>query len=228
MSPRKAAALRGAGNGQSLREHLIATAERLIASRGSAALTVREIAREAGVADGVLYNHFDGKEDLLAHAVAAHLKTIEASLGDLPVPGEGDVGDNLRAHVRYGIGLHRALVPLMEGLRAEPEVVHKFTRIVPPDGNWRDRLLAYLRGERDLGRLAPAAPVEAAATMIVGVCHELVLTLLLPGAADSGIAREPPEAGAVVSVILDGIRRLGTSWAVSEGGGAGRSASRRG
>ena len=56
--------LRGAGDGQNLREHLIATAERLISSRGTAALTVREIAREAGVADGVLYNYFDGKEEI--------------------------------------------------------------------------------------------------------------------------------------------------------------------
>ena len=84
MSPRRAAALRGAGDGQNLREHLIAAAERLISSRGSAALTVREIAREAAVADGVLYNYFDGKEDLLANALAAHVRTIEAGLGDLP------------------------------------------------------------------------------------------------------------------------------------------------
>ena len=164
--------LRDAGDGQSLRAHLIATAERMIAARGTAALTVREIAREAG---------------------------------DLPVPGQGDVAVNLRAHVRYGIALHRALLPLMDGVRSQPEVMNRFTGLVQPDGNWRDRLLAYLRAERDLGRLAPAAPVEAAATMIVGVCHELVLALL-PGAADSGLTREPPEADAVVSVILDGIR----------------------
>ena len=49
--------LRGAGDGQNLREHLIATAARLIAQRGTGALTVREIARAAQVADGVLYNY---------------------------------------------------------------------------------------------------------------------------------------------------------------------------
>ena len=110
--------LRGAGDGQNLREHLIATAERLISSRGTAALTVREIAREAGVADGVLYNYFDGKEDLLANAVAAHVRTIQAGLGDLPRPGEGDVAENLRTHVRYGIALHRALLSLHGGAAA--------------------------------------------------------------------------------------------------------------
>jgi len=197
--------LRGAGDGQNLREHLIATAERMIASRGTAALTVREIAREAGVADGVLYNYFDGKEDLLANAVAAHLRTIEAGLGELPHAGEGDVAENLRTHVRYGIALHRALQPLMAGLRPEPEVVSRFTGLVGPD-NWRDKLLSYLRAERDLGRLAPGAPVEAATTMIVGVCHELVLTLLLPDGADADIFAPLPDPGDVVAVVLDGIR----------------------
>jgi len=197
--------LRGAGDGQNLREHLIATAERMIASRGTAALTVREIAREAGVADGVLYNYFDSKEELLANAVAAHLRTIEAGLGELPSAGEGDVADNLRTYVRYGIALHQALLPLMAGLRPELEVASRFTGLVGPD-NWRDKLLSYLRAERDLGRIAPAAPVEAAATMIVGVCHEMVLTLLLPNGADTGIFAPPPDPGDVVAVVLDGIR----------------------
>ncbi len=50
------------GDGQNLREYLIATAARLIGQRGSAGLAVREIAREAQVADGVLYNYFEDKE----------------------------------------------------------------------------------------------------------------------------------------------------------------------
>jgi AcrR family transcriptional regulator len=206
MSPRRAVVLRGAGDGQGLREHLIATAERMISSRGTAALTVREIAREAGVADGVLYNYFDGKEDLLANAVAAHLRTIEAGLGDLPRPGEGEVAANLRTHVRYGIALHQALLPLMAGLGPASDVVSRFTGLVRPDTNWRDELLRYLLAERDLDRLAPGAPVEAAAAMIVGVCHEMVLTLLLPDGADAGIFAAPPDADEVVAVVLDGIR----------------------
>ncbi len=55
-------------DGPNLREHLIATAARLIDERGSAGLAVRDIAREAQVADGVLYNYFQDKEDLLARA----------------------------------------------------------------------------------------------------------------------------------------------------------------
>jgi hypothetical protein len=66
-----------------------------------------------------------------------------------------------------------------------------------------------LYAERDLGRLAPDAPVEAAAAMIVGVCHELVLTQLLPDGTHAGIFAAPPDADDVVTVILDGMRPRG-------------------
>src|SRR5262249_56708222 len=72
MSPRKPAVLRD-DSGQNLRDHLIATAARLIDQRGSTGLAVRDIAREARVADGVLYNYFEDKEDLLAHALLTHV-----------------------------------------------------------------------------------------------------------------------------------------------------------
>jgi hypothetical protein len=45
--------------------------------------------------------------------------------------------------------------------------------------------------------------------MIVGVCHELVLAQLLPDGAHAGIFAAPPDAGDVVTVILDGMRPRG-------------------
>lgn len=205
MSPRKAAVLRGQDDGTSLREHLISTAEKMIARRGTAALTVREIAHEAGVADGVLYNHFDGKEDLLATAIAAYVRAVERDLGELPGPGTGDVASNVRAYIDYGLALHRAIVPAFAGVRGRPGVLSRFAGLLPPGTNWRDRLLGYLRAERDLGRLAPGAPVDAAAAMITGVCHETVLSLLLPDGSLPPIASEPPDIDGVVAVILGGI-----------------------
>ena len=102
MSPRKPAVLRD-GDGQNLREYLIATAARLIDQRGSAGLAVRDIAREAQVADGVLYNYFEDKEDLLAHALLAHVGTVMASLRPMPPAGTGTVAENLRLFIDAGL-----------------------------------------------------------------------------------------------------------------------------
>ncbi|MEU6036296.1 helix-turn-helix domain-containing protein [Actinomadura sp. NPDC047616] len=211
MSPRRAAALRGGE--QSLREHLVATAERLIRERGTAGLTVRLIAREAGVADGVLYNHFADKEELLACALRARVRAVESELGDLPGAGTATVEENLRAYVVYGMRLHAGILPAFAGLVGQPAVLARFA--APgggggrPGGDWRDRLLAYLRDERELGRLAPDARIEAATRMIVGVCHEAVTSTFVHGYARPA---SPPadvpgddEVGDLVAAVLDGI-----------------------
>ncbi|MEV5751821.1 helix-turn-helix domain-containing protein [Actinoallomurus sp. NPDC052308] len=207
MAPRRAAALRDGGE-QSLRAHLIATAERLISERGTAGLTVRGIARAAGVADGVLYNHFADKEELLAHALRARVRAVERALGELPEPGGGTIEGNLRAYLVHGLDLHRAILPAFAGLLAQPEVLARFADLVRPGDDWRDRLIGYLRAERELGRLAPDAPVEPAARMLVGVCHETVLSRLLrhAGAPDAAPA-SPDEIDAVVAAVLRGIGR---------------------
>jgi AcrR family transcriptional regulator len=207
MSPRKASVLRGGD--QSLREHLIATAERLMATRGTAGLTVRDIAREARVADGVLYNHFADKEDLLAQALHAHVRAAERVLGDLPArAGEGRVEDNLRAYVAHGLRLHAAILPAFAGLLAQPKVLTRFAALPNPMAGGqglRAHLAGYLRAERDLGRLASDADPEVAATMIIGACHETILPPLLSGAAVTAIEAPPGFADGLVALVMRGI-----------------------
>ncbi|MEV7969828.1 helix-turn-helix domain-containing protein [Sphaerisporangium sp. NPDC088356] len=177
--------LREGGGDQSLREHLIATAERLIAERGTAGLTVRAIAREAQVADGVLYNHFADKEELLALALRAHVRTVGRRLGEPPrAAGEGTVEGNLRAYIAYGLALHIAILPAFAGLVQQPKVFTRFNELPNPMAEGlglRADLGDYLRAEQRLGRLAPGASAEAAATMIIGACHELVLPGVFSG-----------------------------------------------
>lgn len=204
MSPRKAAVLRHREDERSLREHLIATTARLISAQGTAGLTVRAIARQAGVADGVLYNHFADKEELLAHALRAHVRNAEQGLGKLPEPGTGTVEANLRAHLAYGLALHRAILPAFAGLLTQPAVLTRLAELDEHGEDWRDRLTAYLHAERDRGRLAPDAPVDAAAAMIVGVCHGTVLSALFP---HSAAAATPPPVESVITAVLSGIGR---------------------
>ncbi|MVU83190.1 TetR family transcriptional regulator [Nocardia sp. ET3-3] len=196
MSPRKAAALRGSDDG--LRDHLVATAQRLLAEQGAAGLTVRAIARAAGVADGVLYNHFSDKDELLAAAVGAHVAAAHADLGTLPAPGTATVRQNLAVYLRAGLTLHRAVLPVFAGLLATPAVLTRFAESRARDDDWRELLAAYLRAERDLGRLAPAADTAAATAVLVGICHDVVLTAMLPGATS-------PPGGSSVAVDVDAV-----------------------
>ncbi len=199
MSPRTSAVLRGGA--LSLPEHLIATAGRLIAERGTGRLTVRAIAREAGIADGVLYNYFTGKEQLLAAGLFAHVQAVEKSLDTLPEPGTGTVEGNLRAHLTYGLALHQVVLPAFAGLLAQPDVIAQFTALAGETPQWRERLAEYLLAERHLGRLNPSADPDTVTAILVGACHNAALSeLLMPGAPPL-----PLSVDAVVTTVLSGI-----------------------
>src|SRR5258708_3305920 len=132
MSPRKPAVLRG-DDGQNLREYLITAAARLIDQRGSAGLSVREIAREAQVADGALYNYFADKEDLLAQALLAHVGAVMASAPQMPAAGSGTVRENLRLFIDRGLAVLVRGTPAFAGLLAQPKVLNRFHAMVGGD-----------------------------------------------------------------------------------------------
>ncbi|WP_406043538.1 TetR/AcrR family transcriptional regulator [Micromonospora sp. NBC_00898] len=208
MTPRRAAALRGGG--QSLREHLIAAAGRLVARRGVAGLTVRDIAREAEVADGVLYNHFADKEELLAYALHAHVRAVEAEQeGTPPRPGEQTVEANLRAYLQRALALHAAILPAFAGLTTQPKLLARLGELPTSLGgghHLRAEIAGYVRAEQPLGRVAAGTSPEAVATLVVGVCHDLVLGRLLD---PSGPPPEPSPAlvDALVATLLHGIAK---------------------
>jgi AcrR family transcriptional regulator len=131
MSPRKAAVLRGGG--ENLRDYLIATAARLIDERGSAGLAVRDIAREAQVADGVLYNYFADKEELLAHALLAHVAAVMSSAPQMPSAGTSTVMENLAFFIDRGLAVLVRVVPAFAGLQAQPKVLSRFHAMVGGD-----------------------------------------------------------------------------------------------
>jgi AcrR family transcriptional regulator len=114
------------GGEENLREHLIATAARLIGQRGTTGLSVREIAGEARVADGALYNYFEDKEDLLAHALLAHVAAVMASAPPVPTAGTGTVAENLRFFIDRGLSVLIRVVPAFAGLISQPKVLSRF------------------------------------------------------------------------------------------------------
>jgi AcrR family transcriptional regulator len=128
MSPRKPAVLRGGGEG--LREHLIATAARLIGERGSAGLSVRDLAREARVADGALYNYFADKDDLLAHGLLAHVGAVMSGAPPMPAAGTGTVAGNLRLFIDQGLDVLGRVAPAFAGLQSQPGVLTRFQAMV--------------------------------------------------------------------------------------------------
>ena len=129
MSPRKPDVLRDGGG--ELREYLIVTAARLIGERGAEGVAVRDIARAASVADGVLYNYFEDKEDLLAHALLAHVARVMREAPPLlPEPGTATVAANLASFIETGMAVLMRVMPAFAGLVRQPNVLSRFRAMV--------------------------------------------------------------------------------------------------
>jgi AcrR family transcriptional regulator len=220
MSPRKADALRD-GDARNLREHLIAAATRLIGQRGTGALTVRDIAREARVADGVLYNYFEDKEDLLANALLTHVAEVMASAPRLlPEPGTGSVVDNLRRFIDSGLEVLGRVTPAFAGLMTQPKVLARFHAMVGGDAAFTgspqtlgqhsarglpDLLAAYLRAEQRLGRIAGTADIDAVVILVVGAIHGQILPQVIFSPPGTVPTTAPDVPGRLAETILAGI-----------------------
>src|SRR6266542_3329323 len=209
MSPRRAHAVRGrAGHdpGAALREHLIDTAERFLSERQVSAITTRDIARTAGVSDGVLYNYFADKNDLLLTALVRRYGRIVARFeADLPQPGTATVEENLGAHARAMLDLQADALPIAAGLITEPALLRQLIDAIHREPLGPQRILhhvaGYIVGEQRLGRL-PAVDVEAATTLLFGATIMLAFTNLMGGASREDLARQLP---AVVGTLVRGL-----------------------
>lgn len=221
------------GDGRDLRGHLIATAARMIDERGSAGLAVRDIAREAQVADGVLYNYFTDKEDLLAHALLAHVGAVMSTMAPMPEPGTGTVAGNLERFMDRSMEVLARVSPAFAGLMSQPKVLAQFHAMVGghaafgvADGKdeatrpqaGRDtsqtgegerglpQLLAeYLAAEQRFGRIDGGADVDTAVKLIVGVVHGQVLPRVLFSPPGTQIAAPPGFSRKVAGTVLRGI-----------------------
>src|SRR3954465_348282 len=78
------------------REHLLDAAEEVFGERGFQDATIKEIAERAELSVGAVYGIVDGKEDLLAQALARRGAEMLAAMGDA-IGGEADARGLLHA-----------------------------------------------------------------------------------------------------------------------------------
>jgi len=205
MSPRRA---RAAAGSTALRELLVDTAERLLAERQVAAITTRDIARAAGVSDGVLYNYFTDKHDLLLAALLRRYGSLMDRFdAAIPEPGTGTIEENLLAYARAAHAFQADLVPTVAGLLSEPVLMHRFVeeihRLIHGPQRTMQRITSYVTGEQQLGRLDPDVDPVATATLLTGAALTLVVaTHLAPPDHRPGPEEHLP---AVVTTLIRGL-----------------------
>ena len=210
MSPRRARVLSEETSPGALRRHLVAVTQRLVAAHG-VGLTARQIAHEAQVADGALYNHFANKNDLVVTAlVESAAAASEEYVAALPEAGSGTLEENLRTLAAASVGLQAALVPLFTGLLGDAPLLHEFFARVHGERGPQQTFaatVAYLRAEQSLGRASAEVDADAVAGLLFGgsQLHVLVGHLGSVGATPVGPGPQP-DLDATVAVLLRALR----------------------
>ena len=155
-------------------ERIAQAALRVFARRGYAAATVREVAREAGVAQGLLYNYFDGKHALLVGIFRRGLADIGASFAAAAV--SAPPAERLARLVRAAFAIVRAHLDfwrLFYGVRQQPEVL---ATLAPDIEAWSGGIVATLSEHlQAMGRAEPAVDARLLFAAIDGVAQHYAL-----------------------------------------------------
>jgi AcrR family transcriptional regulator len=189
---------------------LVEAAERVLRAKGLARATTREIAREAGLAEGTLYLHFADKLDLVR---AVHEKLLPAFIevvSHLPGrAGTGTVEGNLADLARSALLLYRDMLPLGSSLFADPELLERYRARLAERGGGPHRawepVVAYLRAEQALGRVAAGADPAAAALLLLGALQQLVFVELMTGPETLPFRDRPDPTSELVKTLLAGL-----------------------
>lgn len=155
------------------RERLVATARRLFAERGYAAVGTEEIVQTAGLTRGALYHQFRDKADLFTAVV----ETVEAEVIEQVAKELGDLADDPVAALLAGARSFLAVC-------AQPEVERIILLDAPAvlgAAAWRELSARYSLG---LIQAALQAAMEAGALVRQPV---LPLAHLLLGALDEAV-----------------------------------------
>ena len=116
---------------------------------------------------------------------------------------------NLTELAGSALRMYRDLLPLGSSLFADPELLGRFRSLLAERGGGPHRawepVVAYLRAEQALGRVAPDADPAATALLLLGACQQLVFVELMTGPETLPFRDRPDPAAELVTTLLAGL-----------------------
>jgi len=193
------------------REQILETALKLFAERGFDATSTRQIAKEVGVAEGLIFHYFPTKASLLTAILEDRLEGRRAFRRDLRPLLEDAAGkpasEVLRSVASGWLATLRRdeeiVVVLFTAAQVNPEVRAAWQGLIR-EGT--ELLTGYLAARVEAGELRKDLPLETAGTMFVS---SLMIFFLTRRHLPEPEWRKQSEAHAreLLSVWLEGARR---------------------
>jgi AcrR family transcriptional regulator len=160
-------------NGRNTRRTILDAAQRLIEKEGFVRLTTREIAREAGCAEGTLFKHFKRKEDLCLAVVLENSPTFKNAIADKHA-GAGSVRKNLEEMALAAIRFSDKLIPMAAVLLADAKLLTRHRHVLTERGGGPkdvlDLIVTYISEEQRHGRISRDAEPPVVGALLLGTC----------------------------------------------------------
>jgi AcrR family transcriptional regulator len=166
-----------------VKETLFQAAERVLERDGPDGLTSRAVTEEAGVARGLLFNHFSDFDRFLAELILDRTRATADQAAELPPRvGSGTVRGNL---VGAAVSVLRSPAFAMAGMiHARPALMarlHEVSEGRPHDvlANVERSFAAYLDAEKAHGRIAIDVDTDTIAFVLLGTVHHIFMVDLV-------------------------------------------------
>jgi AcrR family transcriptional regulator len=160
-------------------EQLFKAAEQVLTRDGPTGLTSRAITNQAGLAKGILHNHFTDLDAFLAAFVVDRFRLIAADAAKLPSrAGQGTVIDNLTDAAVSVFG-PKSLV-ILSLVLSRPILMRRLQQSAAEEApdlqQLEEAFAAYLDTEKRLGRVSGGADTQTLAFMLIAAVHHLFVT----------------------------------------------------
>jgi AcrR family transcriptional regulator len=190
-----------------VRDGLIEAAERLLKDEGLAALSLRRVAREVGVAPSAVYNHFRNREALLVAVAADGYHQLEA-LEQKTYSGTNDPEQQLRSLARAYLHFAARNPDLYRLMFSQELAGHRTDPELGEAGDTSFRLSVewwYGEGSYDPSKSAIRHPYALTVwSTLHGAAMQMVDGLVTVGKGRGNSINGL--ADAVISVLIEGLR----------------------
>ena len=162
------------------RDQILDAATHVFAERGFHPTTIKDIAREAGIADGTIYKYLENKTALLLGILDRMRESVLREI-ELPALGEGDVRTALRAYIAHALsafdGEHFMLFRvLMSEVLVNAELrARYYERVLEPTLALAEPLFEAWAASGAIKTARPGLTLRILSSLISGVILERIL-----------------------------------------------------
>jgi AcrR family transcriptional regulator len=160
------------------RTHILEAAVKVFAAKGFHSTTIKDIAREAGIADGTIYNYFENKSALLL-GIFERLKA--AAIQQVPATPPSDLREFVKAYLQQPLatfqGEHLALFRVIFAemlVNAELRELYQ-QHVLQPTLQMAEPYLQHWAAQHNIAPLHMSLALRAIAALVLGLLVEYSL-----------------------------------------------------